>query len=401
MKKLPLILATTILFSTGCKSLTSSTTTISPSFEASVLPETDDAYEDYANHLLVLKSSDSYTAGVQNSYALSYSDGTTGSYNFDGVLEVQNASNSPVAHLTENINGNGLQSAIEGYYYDGRLYINYNDVTYYEDMDYDALLDIMQTQLTALSVKQDEMNDIERETNDTSTIFTMSLTDDASTSYFLTRYDISGLSSYENMWVTNGKIVQTFDTNGNFTGEEASFHVYVEIDDEGIDIDYYSNVTLIKLDSTTVEISDELKAEQAEYVAFEDIDTDAISDANIDEDTPEATVTETFAKRLVNRLGYEVQEDGTYYSSFNDNESYTVDFANKQFTYTNYSSKYVYNWSGDTGVFGSSCIYDFTTEQSTSDCEESALEMMQNIKLYFEMELYYCGLSLTDLQSEN
>ena len=79
--------------------------------------------------------------------------------------------------------------------------------------------------------------------------------------------------------------------------------------------------------------------------------------------------------------------------------TYTVDFENHQFTYTNYSSKYVYNWVGDTGVFGSSCIYDFNTDQASADCEDSVKEMIQNVKLYFQMELYYCGLSLDDLLS--
>ncbi len=402
MKKILMILATTMSFTLASCKTTKQKEIIDnvASFTPTELPETDNDYEDYANHLLILKSSSSYTVGVKNSYTLNYSDDTSTEYSFDGILEVENVSNNPTAHITEYINGDGLQSSVEGYYYDGRLYNNYNGVTYYEDMDYDALVAVLQTPISILTLKEDEMEDISKSSDNDVTTYTISLTDEASSNYFLNHYDVSGISSYDNVTVDKGTIKQSFNSQGYFVGEEASFTASVTIDDLTTTISYTSSVSYIKIDETAVTISDSTKEEQAEYVAFEDIDTDSISDADVESDAPGDTVTETFQKRLVNRLKYTKQEDGTYLTEYNDNESYTVDFENHQFIYTNYSSKYVYNWKGDTGVFGTSCNYDFDTEQSSSDCEESVVEMIKNVKLYFEMELYYCGLSLDELVSE-
>ncbi len=402
MKKILMILATTMSFTLASCKTTKQKEIIDnvASFTPTELPETDNDYEDYANHLLILKSATSYTVGVKNSYTLNYSDDTSTDYSFDGILEVENVSNNPTAHITEYINGDGLQSSVEGYYYDGRLYNNYNGVTYYEDMDYDALVAVLQTPISILTLKEDEMEDISKSSDNDVTTYTISLTDEASSNYFLNHYDVSGISSYDNVTVDKGTIKQSFNSQGYFVGEEASFTASVTIDDLTTTISYTSSVSYIKIDETAVTISDSTKEEQAEYVAFEDIDTDSISDADVESDAPGDTVTETFQKRLVNRLKYTKQEDGTYLTEYNDNESYTVDFENHQFIYTNYSSKYVYNWKGDTGVFGTSCNYDFDTEQSSSDCEESVVEMIKNVKLYFEMELYYCGLSLDELVSE-
>ncbi len=402
MKKILMILATIMSFTLASCKTTKQKEIIDnvASFTPTELPETDNDYEDYANHLLILKSSSSYTVGVKNSYTLNYSDDTSTEYSFDGILEAENVSNNPTAHITEYINGDGLQSSVEGYYYDGRLYNNYNGVTYYEDMDYDALVAVLQTPISILTLKEDEMEDISKSSDNDVTTYTISLTDEASSNYFLNHYDIYGISSYDNVTVDKGTIKQSFNSQGYFVGEEASFTASVTIDDLTTTISYTSSVSYIKIDETAVTISDSTKEEQAEYVAFEDIDTDSISDADVESDAPGDTVTETFQKRLVNRLKYTKQEDGTYLTEYNDNESYTVDFENHQFIYTNYSSKYVYNWKGDTGVFGTSCNYDFDTEQSSSDCEESVVEMIKNVKLYFEMELYYCGLSLDELVSE-
>lgn len=402
MKKILVILATTMSFTLASCKTTKQKEIIESvaSFTPTELPETDNDYEDYANHLLILKSASSYTVGVKNSYTLNYSDDTSTEYSFDGILEAESTSNNPIAHITEYINGDGLQSSVEGYYYDGRLYNNYNGVTYYEDMDYDALVAVLQTPISILSLKEDEMEDISKSTDNDVTTYTISLTAEASTNYFLNHYDVSGISSYDNVTVDKGTIKQSFNSQGYFTGEEASFTASVVIDDMTTTISYTSSVSYIKIDETSVTISDSTKEEQAEYVAFDDIDTDSISDADVQSDAPGDTVTETFQKRLINRLNYTKQDDGTYLTEYNDNESYIVDFENHQFIYTNYSSKYVYNWKGDTGVFGTSCNYDFDTEQSSSSCEESVVETIKNVKLYFEMELYYCGLSLDELVSE-
>ena len=118
------------------------------------------------------------------------------------------------------------------------------------------------------------------------------------------------------------------------------------------------------------------------------------------DDSAEATVTDTFRKRLINRLSYKEESVDQYTTTFNENESYTVDFAHDQFLYKNRSSTYVYNWKGDTGGFGAVCNYDFQTDTATDGCDASVRQMIQNVKQFFMMELYYCGLSLEDLQSE-
>ena len=66
------------------------------SFTPTELPETDSVYEDYANHLLILKNPSSYTVGVKNIYNLYYSDDSQVEYSFDGILEAENVSNNPV-----------------------------------------------------------------------------------------------------------------------------------------------------------------------------------------------------------------------------------------------------------------------------------------------------------------
>ena len=77
-----------------------------------------------------------------------------------------------------------------------------------------------------------------------------------------------------------------------------------------------------------------------------------------------------------------------------------IDFHNHLFTYRNRTSTYVYNWSSDSGGFGSACVYDFRREAGSDSCQESVVEMIRNVKIYFELELYYCGLSLEDLTAE-
>ena len=399
MRKILLITLSCILL-VGCKTTRQKEIIDNvASFTPTELPETDSVYEDYANHLLILKNPSSYTVGVKNIYNLYYSDDSQVEYSFDGILEAENVSNNPVAHITEYINGDAVESKVEGYYYDGRLYNDYNGVKYYEDMDYAALTAVMQTPISILSIKQEDILEISKDVVDDEQIFTISLSDDASYNYFLTHYDVSGIAGYDNVAVTKGVVKQTFNSQGYFVKEEVSFKVAVVIDELTTYVDYFSSVNYIKLNQTSVVVDDAKKEEQASYVEFQDIDTDNISDNNVQNDEPGQNATETFQKRLVSRLRYEKQEDGTYLTQYNDNESYTVDFENHQFTYTNYSSKYVYNWVGDTGVFGSSCIYDFNTDQASADCEDSVKEMIQNVKLYFQMELYYCGLSLDDLLS--
>lgn len=99
-------------------------------------------------------------------------------------------------------------------------------------------------------------------------------------------------------------------------------------------------------------------------------------------------------------MGYEKADDGSYQISYNDNEAYIIDFKNHTFTYSNYSIRYTYNWKGDVGTMNS-CTVNFKNDSSSSNCEESTADMIKTVKQYFQMELYYCGLSLDDLQAES
>ena len=47
------------------------------------------------------------------------------------------------------------------------------------------------------------------------------------------------------------------------------------------------------------------------------------------------------------------------------------------------------------------CTLNFETSASASDCTEETLDMIRKVKGFLQMELYYCGLSLEELQAEN
>ena len=116
MRKILLITLSCILL-VGCKTTKQKEIIDNvASFTPTELPETDSVYEDYANHLLILKNPSSYTVGVKNIYNLYYSDDSQVEYSFDGILEAENVSNNPVAHITEYINGDAVESKVEGYY---------------------------------------------------------------------------------------------------------------------------------------------------------------------------------------------------------------------------------------------------------------------------------------------
>ncbi len=143
----------------------------------------------------------------------------------------------------------------------------------------------------------------------------------------------------------------------------------------------------------------EQKQAESSYVYYKDIDTNSIQTVTTDDDSPEDTVTATFKKRLVSRLNYTKESENVYSNKFNENESYHIDFANKTFTYSNRSITYVYSWKGDNGSLGA-CQYDFVNNSQTSTCEDSTVDFIKKTKLFLQMELYYCGLSLEKLQAE-
>ena len=333
-----------------------------------------------------------YTETFRCTYELSYPNNTMQTFDLDGVLEVE----EDEAHYTQNIYGNGASSALEGWYYGGRLYNTYNGVDYYEDMTLDQLKQAMQVQLEPYIPAKSEYSDVQ--ITDGTVVYT--LTQKAAEKIFLEHYDFYGFDQVKGVEILDGTITQTIE-DGMIAAEAAEFHAALSQSGVDVAILYRSETRKLLFGSTEVTITDDLRDAQAAYVHYSEIDTDAISDADVEDDAPEETAEGTFRKRLVSRLGYRTEDGKVYKSEFNDSESYTIDFPNHQFIYTNYSSKYVYNWAGDVGVFGTSCTYELSDGTHSSDCAEEVLKMIEQVKLYLRMELYYCGLSLEDLQAES
>lgn len=403
MKKLLLTLISTTFFITGCSNSnqkTNSSTSSETTSTKNVKDLKGDAYESFSNSVKNVKDSNSFSAAVNSTYTMSYSDDTKDIFEFDGVLEKEVTDDETKAHVTQNIESNGGTFNLEGYYYKGKLYNTYNDVNYYEEMEYSDLEKTMLVPLHSYAYTQDSIESIKaQEDEDGNIIYTIQLKNDSAADLFSDRFDTYGLNNYDNYQVISNEIVDTFDSEGHFVSETTTFETSVTSSDQTVGVTFTSSLNYLKIDSTEVTISDELKKEQKEYVYYEDIDTSSISSDSQYDDTEEDTTTATFKKRLVNRLGYEIDDSGAYTQSYNDNESYTINFDNDTFTYTRYSISYTYNWKGNVGTMGS-CTVNYDQDKQSSSCEDSTVEMMKTVEQYFEMELYYCGLSLSDLRSE-
>ena len=357
----------------------------------SELPESE--YELYRNAISAASLPDSFSAGIRRSYDMRYSNGSISTYDMDGTYE----ENEGLIHFLQYMNADGLQSEIEGWYEDGRLYMTYNTVTYYEDMEPEQVKQLLLVPLGMHAVSASAVESIEKEETEKGTVFTVTLKPEGARALFDNTYDIYGLSQYEDYTVTSAKVIQT--VKGNIpVSEKTDFVCEVGIDDITVSVESISGAEY--LPSSTLTLSEEKKEELSAYVNYLDIDTSKITDADITSDLPEDTVTATLKKRLVNRLNYTVQEDGSYLAEFNENETYRFDFTNSVFTYTNRTSRYIYNWKGNIGGFGDACTIDFDTNKVAGDCDDSVVDMMRNVKNFMAMELYYCGVSLDDLVRE-
>ena len=401
MKKLLKVAIISTLLLYGCANKKQQQSVSSTTKEETKLTKhTGDAFASYIESLNNINSASSYSAGINSAYTMAYSDDTKDIFEFDGVLETEKTDADTKAHLTQNIESNGGTFNIEGYYYGGRLYNNYNDVKYYEDMDYTDVEKTMLVPLQPYAFDKKMIDSIHADDDaNGNVIYTILLNADHASDLFSDRYDTYGLKQYDDYQVTSNKIVDTFDKDGYFISETTEFNASVSSSGQKVSIKYTSSVNYLKLNNTSVSISKDQKKEMKEYVYFEDIDTSSLTSDSQYDDTAEKTVTDTFKKRLVNRLGYEKANDGSYQQSFNESEAYIIDFKNYTFTYTKYSIRYTYNWKGDISTMGS-CTLNYQEDKKSSSCEESTVEMMKTVKQYFEMELYYCGLSLDDLQKE-
>ena len=401
MKKLLKVAIISTLLLYGCTNKKQQQSVSSTTKEETKLTKhTGDAFASYIESLNNINSASSYSAGINSAYTMGYSDDTKDIFEFDGVLETEKTDADTKAHLTQNIKSNGGTFNIEGYYYGGRLYNNYNDVKYYEDMDYTDVEKTMLVPLQPYAFDKKMIDSIQAEDDaNGNVIYTILLKADHASDLFSDRYDTYGLKQYDDYQVTSNKIVDTFDKDGYFISETTEFNASVSSSGQKVSIKYTSSVNYLKLNNTSVSISKDQKKEMKEYVYFEDIDTSSLSSDSQYDDTAEKTVTDTFKKRLVNRLGYEKANDGSYQQSFKEYEAYIIDFKNYTFTYTKYSIRYTYNWKGDISTMGS-CTVNYQKDKQSSSCKDSTVEMMKTVKQYFEMELYYCGLSLDDLQKE-
>ena len=381
----------------GCASSSSSAaeSTVSPSAEASV---SSDPFDRYQARISGIPERNSWTASVKEDYDMHFSDDTDQAYTLDGVIEMDEEQS--MAHVTQNINANGLASVLEGYYESGRLYNTYNGVAYYEDMTVSDVQSSLLVPMTPIKLKKEQIESIDVQESEGTEIYTAVLNADAAESILNSRYDIYGLSQYEDYKVSSGTITISFDEDGNCIGETSAFAVSLTQDSLPVTIDISTEMNIIRINSTEIEITDEQESVFETYVNYTDIDTDAIQTLTSDDDSAEATVTDTFRKRLVSRLGYESSGNNLYSVTFNTSEGYEADFGNMQFTYSNYSIAYIYNWKSDTGVHDS-CTYSFADEKASADCDDTVIQSLKDAKSDLQMELYYCGLSLQDLQLES
>ena len=352
-----------------------------------------DAYGSYQSSAENQSDSTSWRADLSCSYTMSYSDDTKDTFDFDASIEKEKEN----AYFTQKINSNGASINMEGYYLDGRLYNSYNGISYYEDMSYDDFLKTMMIPFDALSLSDDQIDSITgMEMEDGTVSYVINMENKAAADLFTDRYDVYGLAEYDDYSVKQAVITQSYDSDGYLLSEKTSFDMQVSYSSETVGVLYESDITYSQINNTTVSVDEQTMEELKSYVSYQDIDTSQ------DEPEPEDegdTVLEKFRNRVVSYLGYQKRDDGTYRLEFNTNEMYQIDFENCTFTYGRYSIAYTYNWKTDVAS-SSTCNYNFETGHSSDGCDASVIQTMNEVKEDLSMELYYCGLTLEDLQAE-
>lgn len=350
-----------------------------------------DAYGSYQSSVENQSDSTSWRADLSCSYTMSYSDDTKDTFDFDASIEKEKEN----AYFTQKINSNGASFNMEGYYLDGRLYNSYNGISYYEDMSYDDFLKTMMIPFDALSLSDDQIDSITgMEMEDGTVSYVINMENKAAADLFTDRYDVYGLAEYDDYSVKQAVITQSYDSDGYLLSEKTSFDMQVSYSSETVGVLYESDITYSQINNTTVSVDEQTMEELKSYVSYQDIDTS--------QDEPEDegdTVLEKFRNRVVSYLGYQKRDDGTYRLEFNTNEMYQIDFENCTFTYGRYSIAYTYNWKTDVAS-SSTCNYNFETGHSSDGCDASVIQTMNEVKEDLSMELYYCGLTLEDLQAE-
>ncbi len=335
------------------------------------------------------EKTDSWSAAVTCDYEMTFANDDKAVYRMEGLIEADEKAQE--AHLYQTFYTDGsMSSALTGWYYGGRLYIDYNGVEYYDEMTFTEMKQVMLVPLDGALIPESDRE----ETTADGELITVVLNAGGREKWFTGYYDFYGVSDTEKHSVNKGVIIQRTE-NGHLAGETADFELNAVLGGMDADIVYHSDAVFSKINSTEIGLNGQIREKTAAYPHYSGIDTESIAEGDLNEEYDSAE--DMLKARLTERLGYVLQEDGTYLTEYNENESYRFDFANRQFIYRNRTSTYVYNWRGDTGGFGSSCSYDFAGEKGSSSCTEDVLEMIRNVKLYLQMELYYCGMLLEDL----
>lgn len=361
--------------------------------------ETNEITSEYNNVSGSLKDADSWTAEVRCTYDMSHENTSVSHYYMDGIIAVQDLKQDPKAHLRQNYSSDGMDSSLSGWFYNDRLYITYNNVNYYDDMCINDVEDLMLVPLEPADIPEKDISSISREMDGGNTLYKVFLTDQAAEKWFTGHYDFYGVKDADGFDVKQGIITQTFSPSGDIISEAAEFISAIKVQGMDVDVLYDSSCVYSLVGSTNIGLRDQVMAVTGEYLHYSEIDVDEISDYDTEADSAGTDLIETLKKRLVYRLGYTEQTDGTYLAEYNDGESYRFDFNNSLFIYLNHTSSYVYSWRGDTGGFGSTCNYDFASDTGSSTCTEETIEMIRNVRDFLKMELYYCGLSIDDLTS--
>ena len=385
------------VFLLGCQNNGSGS--IEPPVDTGYKPMEGNVYENYVQDYEGRKEMDSFTAGINCQYLYTFVDDTKNAYHMDGVFEANLNNEEPIAHMNQHINANGVVISMDGYYYDGTFYNDYSSITYYEEMSYNELKEALLIPMEPTIFPENVIESIIGEEDEANHHrYTITLNKDYAQNLFTDRYDFNDLNKMDDYEVTECVIEDIYDGNGNFVSEKTTCSVDVSYQTSPINIVYTSEVNYVMIDRTDIILTDEQKAQQAQYVSYENIDISELP-SNPTDENPDDKPIDLLKKRLLSRLQYSEIEDGIYEQTYNQNEAYTFDFNNHTFIYSNYSIRYVYNWIGDIATMGA-CTYQVEKDIASSECKDSTLEMMRTVKDYFAMELYYCGLSESQLLEE-
>ncbi|MBR0215205.1 MAG: hypothetical protein IJL95_10880 [Solobacterium sp.] len=347
-------------------------------------------YTDYAEMIRTAETLPAWSVHAACTYTLQFSDDSRQVFILDEDLAAADNEGS-TAHLTQEINSNGAVVHTDGWYTGDRLYNTYETLQYYEDMSFAQLKQSMLVPVDLMPVDETETETLNRTEDADALTYEFILTPAGRTRLFTARYDLYQLGTGKDYEVSSGTIRQTF-RNGILAAEETDFTAAVTVSGEPVQASYHLEVRYEPLPEP-LELPEDFAEMTAGYVPYEELDP---GPADSEGDTPE----EILQHRLVSRLGYAEESPGVYRTEFNTNEVYVIDFNTKQFIYNNRTSRYVYNWNGDTGGFGTSCNYDYVTRTGSSECKDSVIKTLEDVKTYFEMELYYCEMSLSDLKGE-